>query len=292
MPTFLDRLVRTAWHPETTVRPRTPSRFEPGGALEPAVTVGFAESPAVARDAQAPDAPAPESTGRPPLPAPAIEARRPGRSRAPRSRAEDRDPAGTGPRETAHAEVAPPARRSVVLDRQVERSISPARVGERTARRTEQPFRFGAPVDRSERVRRDDATAPPALDLQPARVSPPAAARATGAPSIPTSGPTVVRASVEPRDVGRVRPAARVGDAVPDLPARRGPADVADARGAAARRDAVPDLGAGEGPVIQVTIGRVEVRATVASGPEPKRPPRTPALSLDAYLRRRNGGGA
>jgi len=45
-----------------------------------------------------------------------------------------------------------------------------------------------------------------------------------------------------------------------------------------------------EAPAIHVTIGRVEIRATVAPGQEKKRAPKAPALGLDAYLRQRNGG--
>ncbi len=45
-----------------------------------------------------------------------------------------------------------------------------------------------------------------------------------------------------------------------------------------------------EMPTIQVTIGRVEIRATVASTPTRKAPVKSPAMSLDEYLRQRNGG--
>jgi hypothetical protein len=41
-------------------------------------------------------------------------------------------------------------------------------------------------------------------------------------------------------------------------------------------------------PTIQVTIGRVEIRATVAPAPARKPVPRPPAMSLDEYLKRRN----
>ena len=52
--------------------------------------------------------------------------------------------------------------------------------------------------------------------------------------------------------------------------------------------DAPPDAPA---PMIQVTIGRVEVRATPALPAPKKQAARAPAVSLDAYLQRRNGGG-
>lgn len=46
-------------------------------------------------------------------------------------------------------------------------------------------------------------------------------------------------------------------------------------------------------PTIHVTIGRIDVRALISAAPqETRRPPeRTrPALSLEDYLRQRNGG--
>lgn len=44
-----------------------------------------------------------------------------------------------------------------------------------------------------------------------------------------------------------------------------------------------------EPSTVQVTIGRVEIRATMASPPVRKTPPRSPAMSLDEYLKQRNG---
>ena len=44
---------------------------------------------------------------------------------------------------------------------------------------------------------------------------------------------------------------------------------------------------------VQVTIGRVEVRAIFTpSAPQPPRPRPVPTLSLDEYLKQRDGGGA
>jgi hypothetical protein len=45
-----------------------------------------------------------------------------------------------------------------------------------------------------------------------------------------------------------------------------------------------------DAPTIQVTIGRVEIRATVAPTPARKPPAQAPVMSLDEYLRQRNGG--
>jgi hypothetical protein len=56
-----------------------------------------------------------------------------------------------------------------------------------------------------------------------------------------------------------------------------------------------PEQGDGKGatpkPTIQVTIGRIEVRATQSAPPPgPRSRPAQPATSLDEYLRRRGGG--
>ncbi len=45
-----------------------------------------------------------------------------------------------------------------------------------------------------------------------------------------------------------------------------------------------------EPPTIQVTIGRVEIRAAVAPASARKTSARSPAMNLDAYLKQRNGG--
>ena len=62
-----------------------------------------------------------------------------------------------------------------------------------------------------------------------------------------------------------------------------------------ARRSARPGAlahdGAPEPPVVQVSIGRIEVRAVTPAGPAPPRPSApAPAMSLDEYLRSRRGG--
>ena len=59
----------------------------------------------------------------------------------------------------------------------------------------------------------------------------------------------------------------------------------------AAPLDIVADSGDRAEPVIQVTIGRVEIRAVHAPRAEKRSAAKAPALSLDAYLTQRNGGG-
>lgn len=44
-------------------------------------------------------------------------------------------------------------------------------------------------------------------------------------------------------------------------------------------------------PTIQVTIGRIEVKATPPAPPSKKQRPAAPVMSLEEYLRRRAGGG-
>ena len=59
----------------------------------------------------------------------------------------------------------------------------------------------------------------------------------------------------------------------------------------AAPLEIAEDPGGKAEPVIQVTIGRVEIRAVHAPRAEKRSAIKTPALSLDAYLTQRRGGG-
>jgi hypothetical protein len=55
-------------------------------------------------------------------------------------------------------------------------------------------------------------------------------------------------------------------------------------------RAAWPELASEAAPTVQVTIGRIEVRAILPAPPAPAAPPvRRPATSLEDYLRARNG---
>ncbi len=91
-------------------------------------------------------------------------------------------------------------------------------------------------------------------------------------------------ASSEPSGPPPRTASAETRRAAPFEPAAPQPIAGRPARTQAAERDT---------PTIRVTIGRIEVRATVPSPTQaPKRPERRrPALSLDQYLQRRNGGG-
>jgi hypothetical protein len=88
-----------------------------------------------------------------------------------------------------------------------------------------------------------------------------------------------VAAGPEQRDSTNARDAARAAFPVPTRPRSGDPA----------RRDDRPtERGSAVEPVIQVTIGRVEVKASVTESRQKPRPP-SGASSLDDYLRQRSG---
>ncbi len=114
--------------------------------------------------------------------------------------------------------------------------------------------------------------------------------RAAPTPAADTRGPVPARVPgsppAEPARPGRaeLRPAPRAAaPPASSLSARRG--EPATGR--------MPPAAAPERPSVQVTIGRIEVRAVRApdSPAEPARLPAEPAVSLDDYLARRRGSG-
>ena len=54
--------------------------------------------------------------------------------------------------------------------------------------------------------------------------------------------------------------------------------------------EAYHQTNASESPTVQVSIGRIEIRATASPAPGRKASARSPAMSLDEYLKQRNGG--
>jgi hypothetical protein len=69
------------------------------------------------------------------------------------------------------------------------------------------------------------------------------------------------------------------------------PAFIGQSRAAAPSSEPREQLAANQPPAIHVTIGRVEVRAVMAPGPPPKAAtPPGPKISLEEYLKQRNGG--
>lgn len=51
-----------------------------------------------------------------------------------------------------------------------------------------------------------------------------------------------------------------------------------------------PQATVSESPTVQVSIGRIEIRATASQAPSRKASARSPAMSLNEYLKQRNGG--
>lgn len=154
-----------------------------------------------------------------------------------------------------------------------------------------------------ERVVNEAGTPPARAAATPAAATPsPPATRPPPPPGAAANGPARATRPVPIDDSIRaaaVAPARRAADAaaVPHPAAPRpAPATVAAAAAGTARRAAAPSLAPAAAPAplppIEVTIGRVEIRA-VAPAAAPARPVRAggPRLSLDDYLRQRGGGG-
>jgi translation initiation factor IF-2 len=138
------------------------------------------------------------------------------------------------------------------------------------------------------------ATRPPVSPGEPVRADPPAPDRSSppaAHPPVPAAQPAADLPAApvvltKPALTNGVRPA-RVGVVVArPVPAPAPPPPPAWAPGAAAS-------GAPAAPVVEVTIGRIEVRAVAAPAARPSVAERQPAptpLSLAEYLRRREGG--
>ena len=99
---------------------------------------------------------------------------------------------------------------------------------------------------------------------------------------------------VTPREAGETPPRKRVEPVVPQRivavekpPVAAAVASSPEATGAACETPAETAA-----PIIRVTIGRIDVRAVLPSAPAPTRkaPTASPVLSLDEYLKQRDGG--
>ena len=250
--------------PAIPIRPRPLARFEPpSSAGWDALSFG-AESSAAE--------PSPPSPGNPPLPLTPPESRSPthvtpadhasdprpltaptAMPHAPRPAAHDRQQPDPAARPPAELSPAPPATPPLTPQQP---PAPPAGEGARPSRPPIEPSPAEEPRAASLRV-------------QPALTIIHESERHVG-PTAPTSEPTdKLPAHLEP-----ALPAPRAGRLEPALPA------VPEAP--------VQSPAATPEPVINVTIGRVEIRAAaVAPAPERKPRPEPPVLSLDDYLRRR-----
>lgn len=291
MPNFLDRLIQTSRPVEPAVKPRMASRYESAGPEptfadllieEPGTTAVLpSEVPTSRRSEDSPTAPEPVIMRRPPAAHPA---------------------AVTEPADRLAPErPTQPVRRSMRLAREDESPVSPPEPDRSHEPRRDPPRRLPPePVDTpplSERTTQPAvaARAEVAAGARDVRPSPVVVA----APSpviVPATRPVPASASVEERP--RRRAEVRATDSSEESLRERIAGRRQRARPQAEGRDDLtaafaspPSRAEGDdAPVIEVTIGRVEVRATVPPAAGPKSPPRGPALGLDEYLRRRKEG--
>jgi len=180
-----------------------------------------------------------------------------------------------------------------VVDDRPRYSEASSRVSERQARKSDvgpmpaapQRASHGVATRGSLSVRREPerpeyrSTPEPPRDIE--SITPPSTLRDAGPrPAIAA----VVRATA-------MRPEAHDAPASNPAASLRPRAEPPSPRATAARIATQAAMPAAE-PVIRVTIGRIEVRATVASAPAAKKPSGTsPVMALDDYLRSRTEGG-
>lgn len=329
MSDYLANLVARSIDPTPAVRPRLATRFEPAspGTAQPwsppAGESGLAEETVAVRPPQA----AGRARARPPVdeaeagvPHPVGSAAPPPQRRARREQdAEDASPRPL----VATVEVSLATDRSAVAvapGRGERRPQTPATVAPRHSEEaaeesglTDHPAaaaapnrgeprpqvpanaasrHSGEPMPAEDGSRRGRARRVPALD----RAEPQSSTRA----ALSTSLPRPERPDLPPASAHARPPAAAVVPSVRALSTERRPAD--DRAPAVPPRQRLtveenmpvwvrPAAPAAE-PVIQVTIGRIEVRATPAAAPAPRpRPAASPAMSLEEYLRRRSRRG-
>ncbi len=281
MSDYLDRLVSRSLAPAAEVRPRVPSVFEsrsgpailpPNAGLEvneESITTTLAPS---VKDS-------PASTGPESLVPSVVSAVAP-RPGPPTTAAES----PVAPRPLAHPEitVAPP---SPVARAPAEAAHDPAAIRPAVSPSLSPETRptFTPPPNRAPPL-----DTPPAVVTrsEPSPVSFPVAPRVEAKTLEPPAFAPIVRPVLRPQE-SAVTPQIRPSVTLRETPAS-GP-QTARRTGAAAQP---PSAATSPQPSIQVTIGRVEVRASSpASPPLPARVKKEPALSLESYLRRRAEGG-
>jgi hypothetical protein len=144
------------------------------------------------------------------------------------------------------------------------------------------------------RRRRDVGRVSPAVEPSegeqsvPPPMSPPPAGRSRHADSIPQSSDAMTPLRVNPVETPVARPAHSPEPAANVIAQPR----VARSMEAKVSAEAALNEAVEAAPVINITIGRVEVRATHAPAAPRQQSNSTPPMSLDDYLRRRAGGGS
>ena len=291
MKDFLSQLVARSTAPALAVRPRLPSRFEasseaagitafpgditPAAPLETTATPArtFRTSPHNGDHQQAPPTPAePETSTASPSPQttpPPLQDHAPSRSTA-SATVPPAAPATHSSKQEAPSSPSP----SPVL----EPSFATARQNSATTLAPETPlFRPSSHSD-------IQPPEPPTLDSVSEEASP--AAVVSAAKPQPVS-PTPLASTTPPAVASGLRSQSQISNLKSQIPR---PA----ARPAIATRPtpATPQTApaAPAPPVVQITIGRVELRAIVTPASPRAVPPPAPKLGLDEYLRQRTGG--
>ena len=119
--------------------------------------------------------------------------------------------------------------------------------------------------------------------VEPAPHRPPRLA-VTNVPDTPEpSGGTPPRTAGEAAQIEMVQSVVRALEPVTAITPRLEPAAALKPKGLASHVEPPP--------TIHVTIGRIEVRAALPAAPQARKTGRAPVLTLDEYLRQRNGGG-
>jgi hypothetical protein len=309
MSDYLTNLVARSLAPSAGVLPRLPTAFEPSpetalpGEDEPP-PLEVVEIKEASHRSAAPDR-APEATTMTP------------RAFPPSAGADDPNPPASGtpvarsaaaPLRPSDEETPPPAAASELQRGPVAPSITAARAIEPRSAPVDSPALAPAvkparALSQDEVLQESPAPAPSVAAPSPMRqpVAPRLEPSMQQAPTVPPEVPAAAPPPVTPT---HARPAAEQPEVV--VPLRMSEARPAPVKPVVARHEpalesaeeppqvaraapAVPEA-LKAGPTIQVTIGRVEVRAKLPPATPPDRPRRQPAvMSLEEYLRRRGG---
>lgn len=267
MSSYLSHLAATVVHPGGGVQPRLPGRFEPRHrALAGVFDFEVSDDPEATDAVEAFDYDEPPPITQPvrssgdPTP-PTADVARPHDGPVP-STARRPPPASSEPSEANAAESPADAVKAASVSPAPARDISPA-------------------VN-------DEGRSPPADERRP--MPPLAEAVQPVRPQPPTAVPPVLP-DISPASMSEPSAPDRP-DALDSLAFARESMPLSAALEESRRQiEPVEQLGAEKAPTIQVTIGRIEVRATTRPAPQPPPRPvrRKPVLTLDEYLKQRRG---
>lgn len=272
----LARLIERARPGDTLLQRRQPSRFEPAQpwAAAPVVDEEVAARPSDTAQPAPPSAPASAAPASPPHASKQDEAATP------------RRPDAAAPVAEIHRQELRVLRETLRVDRSIVMSATPAPIAERPSRETH--VEGEAPVDAPQRAMARQPAIEAPLPRSPARGE--ASTAASPASPLPRQGALALpppAAPAAPMAAPLLRP--------PPAPVVRRPERPAQAAAPSAPRrmpsaPSRPSTTAEAPPPVQVTIGRIEVRA-VAAAPAPAPSRRAaPRLSLEQYLQDRHGG--